>query len=389
MLCVGALWAGKPLRVGAERVEVYLSALRGKNVAVVSNQTGVLPLRALTQVEADSQTYVHIVDMLMDSGIAIKKIFSPEHGFRGQAEAGAKVSGGVDAKTGLPVVSLYGKHKKPTTADMQNIDVVVFDLQDVGVRFYTYISTLHYVMEACAENGLRLWVLDRPNPHSAYTDGPVLDTACCRSFVGMYPVPVVYGLTIGEYARMINGEGWLPNGLQCDLKVVEMDNYKRSATYRFPVSPSPNLRSMKAIHAYPSLCFFEGTPISLGRGTYEAFECVGFPDSKAGDYRFTPRSIPGLSADPPCKDKECVGFRVPDDYADQLPHQLDLSYLMNMYRAYPQKDKFFNAFFVKLAGTPDFQRMLEENKSEEEIRRAWQPALEKFEKVRLKYLLYR
>lgn len=373
------------IRVGAERFETYLPALRGKAVAVVSNQTGVVKMSR----SGESDAYVHIVDVLLDSGVTLKKIFSPEHGFMGHAEAGANVQGSTDTKTGLPVISLYGsKRKKPASADLQGIDAVVFDMQDVGVRFYTYISTLHYVMEACAENGLPLWVFDRPNPHAGYVDGPVLDLSCCRSFVGMHPVPVVYGMTIGEYARMINGERWLKNGVSCDLHVVEMESYTRDSAYSFPVAPSPNLRSMKAIYAYPSLCFFEGTPVSLGRGTWHPFECAGFPGSTAGDYRFTPHSLPLLCTEPPCKDVECTGFRVPDSITDRLPTRLDLSYLLELYRAYPDKEKFFQPFFMKLAGTPELETLLRQGKSEEEIRRSWQPALEKFDKIRRKYLLY-
>ena len=389
LAAIGMSWAAEDgLRVGAERSELYLPVLRGRNIAVVSNQTGVVPVRHHAKAGQDSTVYVHIVDMLLDSGIRIQKIFSPEHGFRGQAEAGAAVKNGQDAKTGLPVVSLYGKHKKPTESDLQGIDLVLFDLQDVGVRFYTYISTLHYVMEACAEAGIPVLVLDRPNPHTAYTDGPVLDTSCCQSFVGMHPVPVVYGMTIGEYARMINGEHWLSGGLECDLQVIPVEAYTRHDVYAFPVPPSPNLRSMKAVYAYPSLCFFEGTPVSVGRGTYKPFECAGFPGSEAGDYRFTPRSLPGLSLTPPFKDEECTGFFVPDAYADSLPCRLDLSYLLNLYRAYPQKEKFFNAFFAKLAGTQELARQIAAGKSEEEIRRSWQPDLKKFDGIRQKYLLY-
>ena len=386
-ICLNAS-AENALRLGAERFELYMPLLRGKNIAVVSNQTGVIPVRHHSLTEQDSADYVHIVDALLDSGIHIKKIFSPEHGFRGQAEAGAAVKDGMDAKTGLPVVSLYGKHKKPSESDLQGIDLVLFDLQDVGVRFYTYISTLHYVMEACAEAGIPVMVLDRPNPHTGYIDGPVLDTACCRSFVGMHPVPVVYGMTIGEYARMINGEHWLANQAECDLQVIPMEAYTRHTVYAFPVPPSPNLRSMKAVYIYPSLCFFEGTPLSVGRGTYKAFECVGFPDCRVGNYRFTPRSLPGLSLAPPFQDRECTGFSVPDTYADSLPTRLELSYLMEMYRAYPQKEKFFNAFFSKLAGTRQLQRQIEAGQGEAEIRRTWQPELEAFNGIRQKYLLY-
>ena len=419
---------------GAEQFALYLPLLQGKRVGVVANHTSVIGRRylskcpnalpcadmaaSLTSVPpkqtdatfaagkdsasqtrfhaflqplpgtADSALYVHLVDMLLDSGIRLQKVFSPEHGFRGQAEAGAKVNSQIDSKTGLPLVSLYGNHKKPTPEDLQDIDILLFDLQDVGLRFYTYISTLHYVMEACAEAGIPVIVLDRPNPHAAYTDGPVLDTACCRSFVGMHPVPVVYGMTIGEYARMIQGEHWLKNGIDCDLSVIPMKHYSRRTEYAFPVAPSPNLRSMKAIYAYPSLCFFEGTPVSLGRGTWQPFECFGFPGSPVGDYAFRPEPIKGLSENPPCKGQECRGFRIPDSIIEKLPEKICWDYLIEMYAAYPEKEKFFTAFFSKLAGTTRLADAIREGMGTEELRASWQKELEDFEKIRQKYLLY-
>lgn len=419
---------------GAEQFALYLPLLQGKRVGVVANHTSVIGRRylskcpnalpcadmaaSLTSVPpkqtdatfaagkdsasqtrfhaflqplpgtADSALYVHLVDMLLDSGIRLQKVFSPEHGFRGQAEAGAKVNSQIDSKTDIPLVSLYGNHKKPTPEDLQDIDILLFDLQDVGLRFYTYISTLHYVMEACAEAGIPVIVLDRPNPHAAYTDGPVLDTACCRSFVGMHPVPVVYGMTIGEYARMIQGEHWLKNGIDCDLSVIPMKHYSRRTEYAFPVAPSPNLRSMKAIYAYPSLCFFEGTPVSLGRGTWQPFECFGFPGSPVGDYAFRPEPIKGLSENPPCKGQECRGFRIPDSIIEKLPEKICWDYLIEMYAAYPEKEKFFTAFFSKLAGTTRLADAIREGMGTEELRASWQKELEDFEKIRQKYLLY-
>lgn len=419
---------------GAEQFALYLPLLQGKRVGVVANHTSVIGRRHLSKCPnalscadmaasltsippkktdaasavvkesasqtrfqaflqplpgtADSALYVHLVDMLLDSGIRLQKVFSPEHGFRGQAEAGAKVNSQIDSKTGLPLVSLYGNHKKPTPEDLQDIDILLFDLQDVGLRFYTYISTLHYVMEACAEAGIPVIVLDRPNPHAAYTDGPVLDTACCRSFVGMHPVPVVYGMTIGEYARMIQGEHWLKNGIDCDLSVIPMKHYSRRTEYAFPVAPSPNLRSMKAIYAYPSLCFFEGTPVSLGRGTWQPFECFGFPGSPVGDYAFRPEPIKGLSENPPCKWQECRGFRIPDSIIEKLPEKICWDYLIEMYAAYPEKEKFFTAFFSKLAGTTRLADAIREGMGTEELRASWQKELEDFEKIRQKYLLY-
>ena len=419
---------------GAEQFALYLPLLQGKRVGVVANHTSVIGRRHLSKCPnalscadmaasltsippkktdaasavvkesasqtrfhaflqplpgtADSSLYVHLVDMLLDSGIRLQKVFSPEHGFRGQAEAGAKVNSQIDSKTGLPLVSLYGNHKKPTPEDLQDIDILLFDLQDVGLRFYTYISTLHYVMEACAEAGIPVIVLDRPTPPAAYTDGPVLDTACCRSFVGMHPVPVVYGMTIGEYARMIQGEHWLKNGIDCDLSVIPMKHYSRRTEYAFPVAPSPNLRSMKAIYAYPSLCFFEGTPVSLGRGTWQPFECFGFPGSPVGDYAFTPEPIKGLSENPPCKGQECRGFRIPDSIIEKIPEKICWDYLIEMYAVYPEKKKFFTAFFSKLAGTTRLADAVCEGMEEEELRASWQKELEDFEKIRQKYLLY-
>lgn len=435
------------MRTGAEQSSLYLPLLRGKRVGVVANHTSVIGRACLSGIgdgisnkmesgqshsasvstvdkavsgteissvtdawqaedtafpsqpscqrfrqplpgTADNSLYVHLVDMLLDSGIRLQKVFSPEHGFRGQAEAGAKVNSQIDSKTGLPLVSLYGNHKKPTQEDLQDIDILLFDLQDVGLRFYTYISTLHYVMEACAEAGIPVIVLDRPNPHAAYTDGPVLDTACCRSFVGMHPVPVVYGMTIGEYARMIQGEHWLKNGIDCDLSVIPMEHYSRRTEYAFPVAPSPNLRSMKAIYAYPSLCFFEGTPVSLGRGTWQPFECFGFPGSPVGDYAFRPEPIKGLSENPPCKGQECRGFRIPDSIIEKLPEKICWDYLIDMYAAYPEKEKFFTAFFSKLAGTTRLADAVREGMEEDELRDSWQKELEDFEIIRQKYLLY-
>ena len=321
-------------------------------VAVVGNQTSVV---------GD----VHLVDTLLTRGVQVVKIFCPEHGFRGTAAAGAHVDNSTDPNTGLPIISLYGKNKKPTPEQLKGVDVVLFDLQDVGCRFYTYISTLHYVMEACAENNVSLIVLDRPNPNGHMLDGPVLDTATCRSFVGMHPVPVVYGMTIGEYAQMINGEGWLKGAIPCDLTVVSMEGYKRDSEeyYGLPVPPSPNLRTGQAIALYPSLCFFEGTNCGVGRGTDYPFEWVTY-DTDTLDLR-----------------SYSVGEEDPD--------LIDLWPLMEMYRRVP-KGKFFlkSNFFEKLAGNGDLRRQIEQGMSEEEIRATWQPALDEFKKTREKYLIY-
>lgn len=317
------------------------------NVAVVGNQTSIV-------------SNTHLVDTLLAKGVNVSCIFCPEHGFRGTAAAGAHVDNSTDPKTGLPIISLYGKNKKPTPGQMKDINVVIFDLQDVGCRFYTYISTLHYVMEACAENNVPLIVLDRPNPNGHYVDGPVLDTAHCRSFVGMHPVPVVYGMTIGEYARMINGEGWLTSGEQCDLTVVPMQGYKRdSVGYELPVAPSPNLRTAHAVAFYPSLCLFEGTNCGVGRGTDYPFEWATY------------------------------GTDTLDLRREQALEAFSLRYLMEMYRRVPQ-GKFFlkNNFFEKLAGTTELRRQIKQGMNEEEIRATWQPGLEHFKEIRKKYLIY-
>ncbi len=345
----------QPLLTGAEmlmsdssQLSTFNFQLSTSKVAVVDNQTSIVG-------------NTHLVDTLLAKGIHVTKIFCPEHGFRGTAEAGAHVDNSTDPRTGLPIVSLYGKNKKPSQVQLADIDYVIFDLQDVGCRFYTYISTLHYVMEACAENNVQLIVLDRPNPNGHYVDGPVLDTAHYRSFVGMHPVPIVYGMTIGEYALMINGEHWLKSGMECRLTVVPMQGYKRdSVGYELPVPPSPNLRNAHAIALYPSLCLFEGTHCGVGRGTGWPFEWVTY------------------------------GTDTLDLRQMQVPGRFDLQYLMEMYQRVP-KGKFFlkNNFFEKLAGNGDLRHQIESGMSEEEIRSTWQPALDKFMKTREEYLIYK
>lgn len=365
------------LRTGAECMERYLPLLEGKRVAVCGNQTSVVGK-------------THLVDTLLARDVNIVKLLCPEHGFRGQAEAGATIASGKDPLTGLPVVSLYGKNKKPTAEQLQNVDIVLFDLQDVGCRFYTYISTLHYVMEAAAEVGVKVIVLDRPNPNGFYVDGPVLEPQY-KSFVGMHPVPVVYGMTIGEYARMINGEKWLANGAKCDLEVVQLEGYTHQTRYELPVAPSPNLQTKKAILFYPSLCFFEGTNVSVGRGTDHPFEMYGAPGLLDGAYTFTPHAIPGVSENPPFKDQVCRGELLASVCIDwDAPGSLDLFFLLNAYQNYPDKANFFlkNNFFDKLAGTDQLRKQIVEGVSEEEIRASWKPGLEKFKEIRGKYLLY-
>lgn len=362
-----------PLQVGAERMDAYLPLLQGKNVGIVGNQTSVVKR-------------THLVDTLLKRGISVKKIFTPEHGFRGTADAGASVNNGVDDVTGLPLISLYGKHKKPTSEDFQGIDVVVFDIQDVGARFYTYISTMHYVMEACAENNVPCIVLDRPNPNGFYVDGPVLKPAN-QSFVGMHPVPIVHGMTIGEYAQMINGEKWLANDVKCDLKVIPCEGYDHTIKYKIPIPPSPNLPNMQAIYLYPTLCMFEGTVMSVGRGTDFPFQVVGHPQYKDSSFYFVPESRTGASS-PLYEFKKCYGkdFRTYDVSSIRL---LDISIWKEIYKQYGGNELFFNRFFIKLAGTPDLQRSLELNVSEEKIRESWREDLEAFRQVRQKYLLYK
>ena len=368
------------LRTGAECMERYLPELAGKRVAVCGNQTSIVG-------------NAHLVDTLLSRKVNIVKLFCPEHGFRGQAEAGATIASGKDPLTGLPVVSLYGKNKKPTVEQLQDVDILIFDLQDVGCRFYTYISTLHYVMEAAAENGIKVIVLDRPNPNGFYVDGPVLEPAY-KSFVGMHPVPVVYGMTIGEYARMINGEKWLANGVQCDLEVVPLEGYTHKIRYKLPVAPSPNLQTVEAIYLYPSLCFFEGTNVSVGRGTEHPFEMYGAPGMHAGDYLFTPHAIPGVSENPPFKGQECRGYLLTtiaaNEFYKPVRGQLNLSYLLTAYQNCDDKQQFFlkNNFFDKLAGTDQLRKQIIAGASKEEIRASWEEGLSAFKAVREKYLLY-
>ncbi|NOX86158.1 MAG: DUF1343 domain-containing protein [Chlorobi bacterium] len=362
---------------GAQRTGEYMPLLESKNVAVVANQASLIGT-------------THLVDTLLSSGIRVVKIFSPEHGFRGNAEAGALIKDGKDSQTGLPVISLYGKHKNPTAEDMAGVDIVVFDLQDVGVRFYTYISTLAYVMESCAENNIPLVVLDRPNPNGFYVDGPVLEPEY-SSFVGMHAVPVVYGMTIGEYAQMVNGKKWLTDSLHCDLTVISLKGYSHNMIVKLPVKPSPNLPAWESVYLYPSLAFFEGTVVSVGRGTDLPFQVYGHPDLKTGDFSFTPHRIPGVSEHPKFEGQTCYGQNL-TGYARNYktnPHRLNLSWLIETYRALSPDHPFFNDYFDKLAGTGRLRKQIEEGLSEKEIRASWQNGLEEFEKIRQKYLLYK
>jgi uncharacterized protein YbbC (DUF1343 family) len=363
------------LKLGIERPQEYLQLLEGKSVALVVNQTSAIGEN-------------HLVDILLSEKMAVKTIFAPEHGFRGKADAGEKVKDGVDVKTGLPIISLYGKHKKPTPEDLKNIDIVVFDIQDVGARFYTYISTLHYIMEACAENNIKVLVLDRPNPNGHFVDGNVLDLKF-KSFVGMHPIPVVHGMTIAEYAQMINGEKWLENGLQCDLEIIKCENYDRNEIYELPIKPSPNLPNAQSINLYPSICFFEGTQISIGRGTAFPFQVVGSPLTKqeGSDFTFIPKSTSGAKY-PKHENKECYGL---DLRNEKTFNSLDLTLLIQFYKRYKDKDHFFleNNFIDLLAGTDQLRKDIQAGKTAKEIKASWEPALSQFKETRKKYLLYK
>ena len=359
------------IKTGAEQIHLYLPLLTGKNVAAVVNQTSMI-----------GQT--HLIDTLIALNIPLKKIFAPEHGYRGDKDAGETVKNDVDARTGLPVISLYGSNKKPTAEQLAGIDVVLFDMQDVGARFYTYISAMHYVMEACAENDKTLLILDRPNPNGDYVDGPVLQSDQ-RSYVGMHPIPVVHGLTIGELAKMINGEGWLKDSAQCKLEVIPVANYTHSAAYSLPVNPSPNLPNDLSVALYPSLCFFEGTIVSVARGTRFPFQALGHPDKRFGDSVFTPGSIPGMAKNPPYENQVCYGL----DLRNKEPERnLDLSYLIRFYNLAEDKDRFFNSFFDKLAGNKQLKERIKAGWTEEQIKAEWQEDLKAYMLTRSKYLLY-
>ena len=376
------------IKVGADRINLYISKLKEKNIAIVANQTSVLNVSQRAEVAPNIMgmklVQRHIVDYLHNNyGVKVQKVFAPEHGFRGKADAGETVIDGIDKKTNLPIVSLYGKNKKPSPEQLQNIDIVVFDIQDVGARFYTYISSLHYVMEACAEAKIPVIILDRPNPNGHYIDGPILEPEH-KSFVGMHPVPVVYGMTIGEYGQMINGEKWLKNGIQCDLTVIPLENYTHESKYSLPIKPSPNLPNDKSINLYPSLCFFEGTTVSVGRGTDKQFQIYGAPYLSEDHFSFTPKSNEGAKH-PKHKNKVCYGENLEkNDYLISL----DLSWLIKAYKQSTKKD-FFNSFFTKLAGTRNLQKQIENGVSEKEIKNSWEKNLSAFKEVREKYLIYK
>ena len=359
---------------GANQQQSYLSKLCGKNIAVVAHQSSLL-----THLKEDK----HLVDFLLEKNIQIQSNFAPEHGFRGTADAGEKVKNQQDSKTGLPIISLYGENRKPTTKQLDGIEIVVFDLQDVGVRFYTYLSTLHYVMEACAENNIPLIVLDRPNPNLHYVDGPVLEKAF-TSFIGMHPVPIVYGMTIGEYAQMINGEGWLKNNIRCDLSIVPIKNYNRKTTYMLPIRPSPNLPNSQSIALYPSLCLLEPTVISVGRGTDYQFQVYGHSQFPESHFKFTPAPNFG-SKNPKQNGILCYGE---DLTRISKPQHLELKWLIDAYQKYPKPETFFLKGFNHIAGNASLKEQITQGINEMEIKKSWIPKLEVFKKLRKKYLIY-
>jgi uncharacterized protein YbbC (DUF1343 family) len=374
VLACSTVGFSQQIRAAAEQAELYLPLLQGKKVGVVGNQTSILP-------QSNSK---HLVDFLLENQVNVVKVFVPEHGFRGTADAGEKVDNSVDAKTGLPIVSLYGNNKKPSTDQLKDLDILVFDLQDVGVRFFTYISTLHYVMEACAEQGKPLLLLDRPNPNGNYVDGPMLKKGF-ESFVGMHPIPIVHGLSMGELARMINGEKWLKGGVQADLTVIPVANWNHALPYELPVKPSPNLPNTLSIRLYPSTCLFEGTVVSLGRGTYFPFQVYGYPAATFGDFTFTPVSIDGMSKTPPHQDKLCYGR---DLRTESLTQPFTLSYLLEAYGRSGMQEKFFNSYFNTLVGTDELKGQILAGKTEAEIRETWQQGLKDYAILRSKYLIY-
>ncbi|WP_111708620.1 exo-beta-N-acetylmuramidase NamZ family protein [Lutibacter citreus] len=359
---------------GSQQTSLYLKLFKNKRIALIANQTTVI---------FNKNGYTHLVDSLFKLNANISKVFSPEHGFRGEADASEEIADGVDLKTGIPIISLYGKSKKPTKEQLDGIDLIVFDVQDVGVRFYTYISTMHYIMEACAEANIPVLVLDRPNPNGHYIDGPTLEIEH-KSFVGMHPVPLVYGMTIGEYAQMINGEKWLKNGVQCNLTVIPLKNYTHQSKYKLPIRPSPNLPNEIAINLYPSLGFFEGTTINAGRGTENQFQQYGAPFFPKSEFKFTPKPNFG-SKYPKHNGKLCYGVNLNNT---NYLNAVNLDYLIDAHNKTPKNEKFFGNTFTIHAGNTKLEQQIKNGQSAEEIRKSWQPKIENFKLIRKKYLLY-
>ncbi|WP_299890787.1 DUF1343 domain-containing protein [uncultured Lacinutrix sp.] len=374
----------KPIIIGANQTETYIKLLEGKRVGIVANQTSVIFKDKSEKIKVKS--FTHIVDSLLLLNVNIKKVFSPEHGFRGNVDAGELVKDGLDTKTGLPITSLYGKNKKPSLTQLKDLDIVVFDIQDVGVRFYTYISTLHHVMEACAENNISVIVLDRPNPNGHYIDGPTMEPKH-TSFLGMHTIPLVHGLTIGEYATMINGESWLANNVKCDLTIIKMKHYTHDKPYSLPLRPSPNLPNDQSIKLYPSLGLFEGTTINAGRGTEFQFQRYGAPflDSTALSFTYTPKENFGAKF-PKHKNKLCYG----EDLSNvKTKDGVTLKYIIKAYKNSKNKETFFKtASFTKHAGTQKLQDQIEKGLTEKEIKATWKNGLDSFSIIRNKYLLY-
>jgi uncharacterized protein YbbC (DUF1343 family) len=363
--------AKKAVVVGAQQLNLLLPSLKNKRVALLVNNTSLVGK-------------THLVDTLKKLGINIVKVFGPEHGFRGNAADGQHVNDTLDEKTGIPIFSLHGKNKIPSDEQLANVDVVIFDIQDVGARFYTYISTMHYIMDACAKNGKPMIILDRPNPNGNYVDGPVRNVEF-KYFLALDPIPIVHGMTVGELAQMINGESWLESGKKCHLSVIKIKNWTHQDEYSLPVRPSPNLPNDQAIKLYPSLCLFEQTDISVGRGTNMQFQILGSPALTNMPFQFTPVSMPGISNAPPHQDKLCFGEDLRSTKAER---KFDLSYLLKYYKLHPDKEKFFLKFFDNLAGTKDLRQQIINGTSEEQIRASWEPALSQFKEKRKKYLLY-
>ena len=364
----------KQITISAANVDAYIPLLKEKKVGIVAHQASVI---------SSAKNTIHLVDLLRKKNISIQKIFAPEHGFRGTADAGEKIENQIDSKTQLPIISLYGKNRKPSKEQLKGIEIMVFDLQDVGVRFYTYLSTLHNVMEACAENNIPLIVLDRPNPNAHYIDGPVLNIEH-KSFVGMHPVPIVYGMTIGEYAQMINGEKWLANSIKCDLTIIPLKNYTHQTTYELTIRPSPNLPNKQSIALYPSLCLLEPTRVSIGRGTDLQFQVYGHPGFPKTDFSYVPKSNFG-SKNPKHKGQICYGENLT---TVNPPSKIELKWLMNAYSDFPEKDLFFLKGFERISGISNLKKQLIEGASEKTIRNSWTDDLNKFKKTRIKYLLY-
>ncbi len=376
--------AKEQIITGADQTEKYLPYLKGKRVAVLANPTTIIGKK-------------HLVDSLLARGVNIVKVFGPEHGFRGKASAGVKVSDEKDPATGVPVVSLYGNKRKPTKADLANVDLMIFDIQDVGCRFYTYINVLSHIMEACAENNKELLILDRPNPNGYLVDGPILDMKY-KSGIGMFPIPIAHGMTIAEFAQMINGEGWLPNKLKCKLKIIKVANYKHDLPYTLPVAPSPNLNTQQAIMLYPSTCLFEGTALNHGRGTYFPFTVFGSPLLKGKySFSFTPVSIPGMAETPLHMNKECFGLDLRQYDINQLrkTKRINVQWMKELYAAFPEKEKFFDRSqsnqmndINKLAGNALLKEQIIKGTPDKEIYASWEPGLSKYKTMRKKYLLY-